>query len=388
MKSKSIVLVSNYYPPERGAAPNRIQVLAAALQQYGYTVEVVCPLPNYPTGAIFSSFKGKVYSKSVENKITVYRLWIWPSNSSNKFIRLLSMLSFSASLQWFFLLKRLPRHVFIQYSPIFVGFTAVFWSWLLRKKPILNISDLWPLAGLEMGLLKKGSYYSLLERIEGFCYRKSHLILGQSQEILSHIASKKVTAPLVLYRNFPAFTCQKIQVKKTEVPIKIVYAGLLGVAQGIAEIVSKITIPEHVEFHVYGDGPDAASLAKLKNTRVQYHGNVSRETLHHQMTQYDVAFIPLVKRIYGSVPSKVFEYARLGLPLLYMAGGEGGDLVSENKLGWVLPVEDFTALQTFLEALTPSVVDEFPKEVIQKRAIAAFNFERQFKEVMKQIEAI
>lgn len=386
MKPRSILLVSNYYPPEQGAAPNRIQVLARALQADGYNVQVVCPLPNYPTGRVLSAFKGKLYAKTIEDGVTVYRLWLWPSNATNKFVRLFSMLSFAKSLSVFFILKHIPKYVFVQYSPVFVGFTAVFWSWLFGKKVILNVSDLWPLAGLEMGLLTKGIYYSLLEKMEAFCYRKSDLILGQSEEVLEHITSKKNNTKLFLYRNFPNFNLSEITPKTPQLPIKIVYAGLLGMAQGLSEIFSKISIPEQIEFHIYGDGPDVKTISKPKNLKLIYHGSVSRSELHRELTHCDIAFIPLVNRIYGSVPSKIFEYARLGLPLLYMAGGEGGDLVNKHKLGWVVPVQNFYALQQFLNNLTTTEVQKFPKEIVQQNAIEAFNFNLQFKDFKQQLK--
>ncbi len=388
MKTRSILLVSNYYPPEQGAAPNRIEVLAQALHSSGYKVEVVCPFPNYPSGKIFSAFRGKLYAKVIENGITVHRLWVWPSKSTNKFVRLWSMVSFSKSLALFFILKRIPKQVFIQYSPVFVGFTAVFWSWLFKKKIILNVSDLWPLAGLEMGLLKKGFYYSFLEKMEGFCYRKADLILGQSEEILAHIQSKNTETALFLYRNFPNFQTFEIIPKTPQHPIKIVYAGLLGIAQGLSEIFSKITISEQVEFHIYGDGPDAEIISQSKNLRVIYHGSLTRNQLHQELTQYDVAFIPLVNRIYGSVPSKIFEYARLGLPLLYMAGGEGGDLVNKNKLGWVVPVQDYKMLQQFLNTVTITEIQKFPKKIVQQKAVEVFNFNLQFEDFKQQLESL
>src|SRR5690606_13169859 len=115
-------------------------------------------------------------------KIT--RLWIWPSNSANKILRLLSMISFSMSLVLFFLFNKTPKKIFIQYSPVLVGFTAVRLGRLFSKMIILNVSDLWPLAGLEMGILKEGWYYSLLQKMEAYCFRKADLIVGQSEEIL------------------------------------------------------------------------------------------------------------------------------------------------------------------------------------------------------------
>jgi len=111
-----------------------MHALAKGFQAEGYNVHVVCPLPNYPTGKVFFQFKKKLYAQSKEEDIITHRLWLWPSNSGNKLVRLLSMLSFSVSLSLFFILKKIPKKVVVQYSPVFVGFTAVFFRLDFQKK--------------------------------------------------------------------------------------------------------------------------------------------------------------------------------------------------------------------------------------------------------------
>ena len=95
---KEIVIITSYYPPEIGAASNRIFHLAHGLQKLNYKVSVITPLPNYPTGKIFSDYKGKIKHTKVEKNLTIYRLWIYATVSKNKFLRLLAMLSYSFSL--------------------------------------------------------------------------------------------------------------------------------------------------------------------------------------------------------------------------------------------------------------------------------------------------
>ncbi len=391
MKAREkILIISNYFPPEHGAASNRIHSMATALNENGFEVTVVCPLPNYPTGEIFPDFKGKLHHNENNNGITIDRLWLWPSKSDNKFIRLLSMISFSVSLSIYFILKSIPKKIIVQYSPVFVGFTGVFWSWLFNKKTILNVSDLWPLAGLEMGLLNKGTYYNILEKMEHFCYDQSQLILGQSNEILSHVQEHNRGVPTFLYRNYPDFEPPVVHnnPQADATVIKIVYAGLVGVAQGLSTVFSKINIPDHIEFHIYGDGPDLVHLERLKKSRIVFHGNVDRTILHRELNTYDIAFVPLVTRIYGSVPSKIFEYSRLGLPLLYMGGGEGGDVVANNHIGWVIEVGSHKDLQSYLNTLERSSLENYGKQKIQEIAMNNFDFEEQFNRLSSTLKRL
>jgi glycosyltransferase involved in cell wall biosynthesis len=386
--SEEILLITNYFPPEKGAAANRMFSLAEGLKNAGFKVEVVCALPNYPTGKIFKDYKGKISVSEHLSFGKVKRLWVWSSNSANKFLRLLSMVSFSISLVLFFIFNKTPKKIFIQYSPVFVGFTSVCLGRLFSKKIILNVSDLWPLAGFEMGILKKGWYYSLLLKMERFCYKKADLIVGQSEEILQHISTFKAENPSFLYRNIPDFEVPKIIQKTVSEDIKIVYAGLLGVAQGLFEICERINFPENVSLHIYGAGPEAEKIKSLKSGNIYFYDELDRDLLHIKLQEYDIAFIPLMKRIYGSVPSKIFEYTRLGLPVLYFAGGEGGTIVEKESLGWTVEVTNFEALQDFVNTISVLELERFPKEIIQKNSISAFNFEKQFEALTRHIEAI
>lgn len=382
-----ILLVTNYFPPEKGAASNRMSSLAEALGNDGFEVTVVCPLPNYPTGNVFQEYRGKIFTTENTSFGKIKRLWIWPSNSANKFVRLLSMISFSLSLILFFIFSKTPKKIFIQYSPVFVGFTAVCLGKLFSKKIILNVSDLWPLAGLEMGLLEKGTYYSLLQKMEKFCYKNADLIVGQSEEILQHISSY-VGKPTFIYRNVPKFDPPLIKKIESSNEIKIVYAGLLGVAQGIFEICQRISFPENVSLHIYGAGPETEKILKLKKENIHFYGELGRDELHRELQNYDIAFIPLIKRIYGSVPSKIFEYTRLGLPVLYAAGGEGGEIVKKESLGWVVPVNNLKALQDFINTVSVTDLKLFPKEDVQRNSVSAFDFHKQFERFTTSIENI
>ncbi|MEJ2113868.1 MAG: glycosyltransferase family 4 protein [Flavobacteriaceae bacterium] len=336
---KDILIITSYYPPEIGAASNRMFQLANGLKKHGFNVSVITPLPNYPTGKIFGQYKGKFKVSANENDIYIHRLWIYASNSKNKFIRLFAMLSYSFSLMWFYLWNKIPKTVVIQSPPLLVAFTSMLFLKSKKRKLILNVSDLWPIAGLELGVLKKSFGYTLLEKIERFNYKKADLVLGQSEEILSHITSLPPQKETFLYRNYPNFKLPKIEfIDSDEKTIKLVYAGLLGVAQGIYKLCQELDF-NTIEFHIYGSGSEQNKIenfiSKNKDIPIFYHGELKRTDLHSELMKYDVTIIPLLNRIYGSVPSKIFEYARLGLPMIYFAGGEGEKIIKKFKLGWI-----------------------------------------------------
>ncbi len=381
---RSITIITNYYPPETGAAANRIALLAENFAAAGYETHVLCPLPNYPTGKIFDDYKGSSGNSEILNGVKVTRLWVYATNSPRLWKRFLAMISFSISLGRYSLFHKLPSLVFVQYSPLLVGFFSTLFFKRKSRKLLLNVSDLWPLAGKELGKLKEGFTYRLLEKIERYCYRKADLVLGQSKEIGAHVKTLYPNKDIFLYRNLPNFNPPELE-ENTNDNKKMVYAGLLGFAQGILELCEAIELPSGWSFDIYGDGPQKQKIeAYLQQStkNIRYRGSLSRNELHKQLQSYDLTIIPLINRIYGSVPSKIFEYGRLGLPMLYCGGGEGEELVLKNELGWVAPSGDFKGINNTLASIFANAQWPAKKEV-QQRAVATFNGQKQFENLLK-----
>lgn len=389
---ESIAIISNYYPPEKGAAANRIEQMALQLQANGYAVQVICPLGNYPYGKLFTEYKGIFHVTENQSGIWVSRLWIYPSVSKNKLIRLFSVLSFVLSLLVYLCFKKTPHKVIVQSPPLLLSFVSVALLRLKKKKIILNVSDLWPLAAIELKALQSGSMsHRIAQKMEQFIYQKATVILGQSEEILTHIRSFVSHKPLYLYRNFPQHGLVEIENKlETVRPIKLFYAGLLGMAQGVLELCQKLELPANMELHLFGDGAEKeaiqAELTKNPRSNWHFHGMLDRKELHQQLQHFDVALIPLKTRIYGSVPSKIFEYSALGFPALYFGGGEGADLVNQYELGWVAAVGDYHETnQKLIEiaALSPAKLNQLKVEVLNTSR-TQFDVSKQVKELCEK----
>jgi glycosyltransferase involved in cell wall biosynthesis len=388
-----ILIISNYYPPEKGAAANRIEQLALKLHQNNYKVSVICPLGNYPKGKLFPEYKGKFSITENLQNITVKRLWIYPSVSKNIFKRTLSVLSFSTGLFFYLLFKKTPNKIVVQSPPLLLSFVSILLLSQMRKKIILNVSDLWPIAAIELKALKKDSFshqFSLF--FERFIYSKATIIFGQSNEIITHIHSIFPEKQCYLYRNFPDHKVGEMYfTTNINGPIKLFYAGLLGVAQGVFELCQKMDLEDlNIELHIFGDGAEKSQIEDLIEQnplkKIFFHAMLDRKALHENLKPLDIAIVPLKTRIYGSVPSKIFEYSSLGFPVLYFGGGEGEEIVAENNLGWVAEVGNFESLNATLIEISNIGKSQIQtmKKLVFDSAEKHFNLDIQIKELIEK----
>ena len=236
-------------------------------------------------------------------------------------------------------------------SPLF---TKVCSSLRVYIKLIANISDIWPLSAKELGAISEGRLYRILERLEHKIYRSAHLCMGQSQEIVDHIASHG-GKNVYLFRNGVDPT--RFQIARNDAityPVKIIYAGLLGFAQGVADICKSINFADiGAEFHIYGAGGEQEEIEQYlqqnPNRGIFYHGVVSRQELPKKLQEAHLTLVPLVKNIYGAVPSKIYESMAAGLPIMFIGEGEGAKIVENNAIGLVAHAKDYATLQANIQ---------------------------------------
>ncbi len=384
---KTVLIISNYYPPEMGAAANRIQTLAQGLQSRGFKVSVLCPLPNYPYGKIFEGYpKTGLFLEQID-AIHVVRLATYATKSTNPYKRFKAMSKFANGVKRYLKNNPTPEQVIIQCPPLLVAYAALKVLKQKRVKTIVNISDLWPLAAVELGALKKGLIYKWMLRMESYIYNNADHLLGQSNEILEHIRLQNPEASLQRYRNYPNLSSANIA-SGPGGNVKLIYAGLLGAAQGILDLCKGLELPENWELHIYGNGNEAEALKMyLKGCAkaITYHGTVTKKILHEQFSAHNLALVPLRTRIYGSVPSKIFELAHFGLPVLYLGSGEAATIITQNNLGWVVDAMDFKGLNSTLKKLDITR-ENWPKpDEIKQLAQQEFIPEPQILELIKQL---
>lgn len=354
-----ILLVAERYWPEVGAAPSRLANMAEGLIREENEVDVLTSLPNYPKGRIFDGYRGCLSKKETRNGVNVFRYWIYATVSRSPVARILNMFSFAVMI-WLFAFKRSTvrsyDRVIIQTPTLVVGASAMLlFKGLYGKKCIINVSDIWPQTAVDMGAMQEGSRsYKFMRRCELYLYRKCDGVLGQSMEILDHVRSEmesmgvSTSNELFLYRNLQHYNMEYDHKVKSE-PFKVVFCGMLGAAQDVAGIVRNVPFKEMgVEFHIIGGGNQYDEIERWCKehpaSNVFVYGFVSKDEVSERLREMNASIIPLVTRIRGAVPSKLYDILSQGLPILYAGGGEGADFVTGRNLGFVSEPGDFDAL--------------------------------------------
>lgn len=335
--------------------------MAKGLVERGCEVKVITAMPNYPTGKIFEEYKGRFSQKdqlgtdTLEREVDVFRYWLYPSNSPNKIPRVISMLSFSfTSLFANSKLKNWrPDYVVSESPPLTLALSGLYLARWSGAKHIMNVSDLWPLSALELGAISEGFVYKQFEKLEHYLYHKSFAITGQSEQILQHIAARTSTRTH-LFRNGVDYTrFAQLEKKPVSEKRKIIYAGLIGVAQGLKRYVRELKFSENnLELHIYGDGAEREEVEKYvednPDAGIIMHNRVSRDRIPALLAAHDGIFAPLTKPIFGAVPSKIYEGMAAGAPILFAGGGEGEDLIKRYDAGFTSQPGDIADMQSML----------------------------------------
>jgi hypothetical protein len=342
------LICSSSYRPEKGAAPHRVTFMAENLAG---EVTVITPLPNYPTGRIFKNQLKWIFKKEVINGVSIIRYWCLPSNSSSTLLRTLSMvttaiMAFLTICRHLFL-NRGYNTILVQTPPLPSAFAYVCAAKLFGLRVTLNVSDIWPSTAVDLGAMKKGSLsWKLFAYFENFIYDYSIAFIGQSQETVDYLKSRK-EIPTLLFRNLTQKENESFFLRDGKV--RIIYAGLLGIAQDVLTICKNVDFEAlNAEFHIYGDGNQKNEILKLNKNSVICHEPVSKNEIQRLMTSFDFSMIPLKTYIFGAFPSKIAAAVASAIPILFLGEGEGARVISELNIGKSFKFDDFNSLSSYL----------------------------------------
>ncbi len=368
----SVLILTQYYPPETGAPQNRLSSLAKHLQLLGMDVSVLTAMPNYPAMQVQKGYEGKWYMKDSFEGITVHRSWIFVKKSNRIAIRLLNYFSFVFSALFCGLFK-VKKHdiVICESPPLFLGITAMMLKWLKGSKLVFNVSDLWPESAEKLDLVSNKLFLKLAYWLEARLYKTSALVSGQTQGIVNSVQTRFPSVKTFWQPNgidADKFGAANVSYNWREnygyskEDFIVLYAGILGHAQALEVILKAAALlreKKQVKFVLVGDGPQKDFLhemkASLRLDNVNFLPNQSREEMPNIVAVVDAAIVPLrnIPLFKGAIPSKLFENLAMGKPILLGVDGEAKELfIDEGKCGLFFTPEDEKQLAENVQLLS------------------------------------
>jgi glycosyltransferase involved in cell wall biosynthesis len=345
-----------------GGAAARLHGLARWLVKYGHQVTVITGFPNYPTGVILPSYRGKLRMREEIDGVDVLRTWVYASSHKGSFHRLANYFSFVASGTVAGLTAGRSYDVVLASSPpLFIGLAGAAVARSRRVPFVFDIRDIWPEVAVEAGAFAPDAPITRLGRsLAHFLYRKADHVTPVTENKRKKLAAAGVPAEkLTVVPN--GVDLDQVEIvtdthKRNELGLRgkfvILYAGLIGIAQGVeiaVEAADRLRDRQDIHFLIVGDGVQRDALARsvkeLQLSNVTMLPRQPREEIPAFLAAADVCLVPLASSdLEDAVPSKLLEAWAYRRPVVLAADGEAATLVRESGGGMVVPPEEPEAL--------------------------------------------
>jgi colanic acid biosynthesis glycosyl transferase WcaI len=348
-----IVFLTHYFPPEVGAPQTRIAELAAGLRARGFEVTIHTGFPHYPDGRIAAPYRNRpLMRERAPDGVRIVRSAVFPASNQGFARRLANHLSLCASS-----LATAPAAgpadvVVAETPPLFLAAAATAYK---RAPLVLHVSDLWPASAVELGALRDPRAIALAERLERHAYARAQSIVVPTRGIAARLERHPAAAgkvvhvpPAVDLRRFAA-----LPPGPADGPLHVLYAGTVGMAQGVETLVEAARMVPEVVVTIAGGGAHAKAVARAAPANVDMLGTVppDRVPALYGAAHAGAVLLRDLPLFAGALPTKLLECMAAGRPVVLAARGEAADLVRAAGAGVVVQPDSAHELAQALREL-------------------------------------
>ncbi len=314
---KTINFITAHYLPEITACTNRILSYVNELEKH-YNINIIC-----------LSEKGIAEEKTIiqyNDRVKIYYINQKEFNGKRFIARALNEIYYIARLV--LVANKNKSDITIATTPYMFVIPLV--GYFIKGKKILDIRDLvWEY------LDKKSFVKRILTIVMSRSMSKFDKIIVTNEyerNILKNEYNKKDISIIpngIDMNRFNKLSYTKIIHNK----FTVTYVGNIGLAQNIKILVLAAEMLPDVDFKIVGDGAEMKSLKNystahgLKN--VEFTGKLDWNELKYYYQISSVLYAQLDEKFISAVPSKLYEYASSGLPIIFGGTGAAVNLMNE-----------------------------------------------------------
>ena len=334
-----ILILSFFYPPDIGPGALRAKSIVDALIKEGppnIEIDVLTTMPNR-----YHSLNISALQREFIGKVSIFR-FILPKHKNHILDQSKAFASFSLSVQKFVYKKKWD--IILATSGRLM--TAILATWVAKQtnsKLYLDIRDLF--TDTMSNILAKKPLrivMPLFKSLEKWSFSSANRINIVSAGFLEHI--KKISpklSPTVFTNGVDdLFYKNDFSIDQAEKKPVILYAGNIGDGQGLHKIIPSAAFElKDVNFRLIGDG--SAKELLINNKKFGIHNNIEilkpilRDDLINEYQKANILFLHLndLNSFHKVLPSKIFEYAATGKPILAGVKGYAAEFLRDQVKG-------------------------------------------------------
>ena len=352
-----ILVVCQYFYPE----VFKVNDLVEGLVTRGNDVVVLTGKPTYPRGPYPNGYKFWGVQKEEYKGAKVIRVpELTRGDGGSKGI-VKSMLSFLFFGSWYARFHKIEADAILcfQLSPVTMAMPALIYKRKTGARLVHWVQDLWPESVTATTNIKGGPVVKWLNKFVTKIYRKSDVILVQSNAFEKSICEKgDFKEKLVFAPNWAEDSIVDGTITAADCTLpegfKVMFAGNIGVAQDFPNIIKAAELLKDIKdikWVIVGDGrarEEAEREVKQRGLEdaFVFVGRHSVDTMSWFFSQADAMLVSLKDEFIFSltIPSKVQAYMASSKPILTMLNGEGSRVVEEAGCGLTAQSEDYKTL--------------------------------------------
>ena len=253
--------------------------------------------------------------------------------------------------------------------PLFQSLSAWLIACLRRRPFLLEIRDLWPEFGIDLGILKNPLLIRIARWVEMFVYRRATHLLVNSPAYRDYLISKGVPRKKISFiANGVDPTAFRPGVDGRalrreyglEGKFVVTYAGALGISNDLETLLKaagEFRELANVHFLVVGDGKERRNLealvAQMQLANVTFTGALPKRRMPEVLAAADVcvAILKNIKMFTTTYPNKVFDYMAAGRPIVLAIDGVIRHVVEAAGGGVFVPPGDSQALASAIRQM-------------------------------------
>lgn len=367
--NKRVALLTQYYPPETGAASNRMRFFSDVLSKQFGAMSVFTAFPNYPDPAQYDNSKNGytgLWHHEVVGEINIYRSRIYPVTSGGIVPRAINFLSLPfMMMRW---MRQLAKHdVFVVTSgPMFTGIPVFLLSYFKKTSIILDVRDIWPERLWDTGASNPPKVIKwMLKRYELWMYSRCSSILTTTPSMIKQLDERTdTTVRLFLVRNTNQIERSHKNARQKNTsngkPLTIVEAGTQGIVQSPETLCRAVVslnnkYPGCLNLKFAGTGVKVIDIQRYttKYEFISHAGNLSLDELDDFLLNADIGVHVLMDTKHNQivVPRRLFDYAQYNLAIIFSGLGDGVEIIREANAGLTTTPQNEDELAEVIESL-------------------------------------